>query len=139
MGALRMGLFKRLFGEQPAAPPGGGPGRAANVGLVRDTSDSLVDEQGLAAGPFPRTMRLRPVLLDYGLRGRWKVVSLEDERSWAAAREELIREYYDRFGLITFRNGQKTIRWNEFTWRGIREALEFEHDPAYAGDRPAGP
>jgi hypothetical protein len=84
-------------------------------------------------------VRLRPVLAPYGLRGAWSTVTLTDANSWPSAREELIGLYYQRFGLIHLRDGSKTIRWNEFTWRGIREALEFERDPQFDAQAPAGP
>lgn len=129
-----MGLFGRLFGKPKEKPRRSRtPRKRANVGLVPDQGPPPVDEGTFAQGPFPRKVKVRPVYRDYGLRGRWKVVQLDEAGTWASAREQLIQEYYERFGLMRLRDGTKAIRWNEFTWRGIRETLQFEQDPGYAG------
>lgn len=135
-----MGLFGRIFGKPKEKPERArAPRRRKNEGLFPDRGPPAVDEGTFFQGEFPRKVKVRPVYSDYGLRGRWKVVQLDDAKSRTQTREQLIQEYYERFGIMKLRDGTKAIRWNEFTWRGIKQALQFEQDPGYPGAVPEAP
>jgi len=54
------------------------------------------------------------------------------DSDWPPAREEILQGYYQQFGLIRLPGGSSAIRWNEGTWRGVRETLDVVFDPAFA-------
>jgi len=97
----------------------------------------LLLEEEMTQGVFPRKMKMRPVQVDYSLKGRWDVVSLDSPTSWATVREQVLAEFYQRFGLIKLGDGTKTIRWNEQTWRAVRDMMAFEYDPRYGAAGPS--
>ncbi len=129
-----MGLFGKLFGggglqETPTTPPPSStpPRPRPDEGYGLPVTATETD-----GGPFPKRLRLRAVYADYGLVGSWKVVTLNSAADWPAAREEVLHGYYQQYGLIRIPGGESAIRWNEGTWRGVRETLDLVFDPAFA-------
>ena len=130
-----MGLFGKIFGGGGGQPPPRVP--PAGEGPPRRRRDDAAYGQPLGAaqtdaGPFPKRLRLRAIYSDYDLLGSWKVVTLNSPADWPAAREEVLQGYYQQFGLIRLPGGSSAIRWNEGTWRGLRETLDVVFDPAFA-------
>lgn len=126
-----MGFLDRLFRRDK--PPAAVPREPAPGRGKRDESSGVpFTEEVVRQEPFPRRFRLRAVFADYDLYGSWKVVTLNSEADWPAAREEVFQAYYKQFGLIRLPDGSGAIRWNEDTWRGIRETLDILYDPRFA-------
>jgi len=136
MGHLRrfVGFLKRLLGgDEPTFP--GEPGASEPPRLLgrEDAMGSVLTPAQTDSGPFPKTLRVRAVYNDYALYGSWQVVTLNSPGDWASAQDVVRMAYYNQFGLIHLADGSKAIRWNESTWRGVRDTLEFLYDPRFQG------
>ncbi len=129
-----MGLFGKIFGggggQEPGRPPTTTPPRPRRGGDGAYGQPLTTNETD--QGPFPKRLRLRAIYSDYDLLGSWKVITLNSPADWPAAREEVLQAYYQQFGLIRLAGGTSAIRWNEGTWRGVRETLDLVFDPAFA-------
>ena len=125
-----MGLFGRILGGGAPPPPGGEP-----PGLFGGGSHDGVKLElpQVEAGPFPKRMRLRARLPEYNLLGWWEEVSLNSAEDYPAARAQVFGSYYKQFGMYPLPDGTSAIRWNELTWREIRDELEILYDPRYQG------
>jgi len=67
----------------------------------------------------------------YILYSRWQEVTLNAPAEWPPLREQVLQAYYRQFGMYKLPGGGETIRWNETTWRAIRDSVEIEFDPNY--------
>lgn len=133
-----MGLFERILGgggggSPPPWIPGDSPFRGD------DSAGQTVTTAEIAQGPFPKQMRLRGSYADYALIGSWQVVSLNSPADWEAAKDQVFQAYYKQFGLYRLPDGNSTIRWNETTWREIRDQLQVLYDPKFRGGGAAAP
>lgn len=124
-----MGFFKRLLGGEPPSYAGEKPeGRR----LSKDDAMGVsVTPTQTSSGPFPKTLRVRAVYSDYALYGAWQVVTINSPEDWSSVQDLVRMAYYNQFGLIHLADGSNAIRWNESTWRGVRDTLEFLYDPRY--------
>lgn len=132
-----VGLFGKIFsggaGAPPRQPPAPPPqGRGARAGQAEGDYGRPLSPAQTEAGPFPKRLRLRAGMPDYALYGAWQVVSLNAPGEWPAVKEQVLQAYYRQFGLYKLPGGGETIRWNETTWRALREELQVLFDPAFA-------
>jgi hypothetical protein len=124
-----VGFFKRLLGGEPPVFPGEPP--SASRFAADDVMGVPVTPAQNGSGPFPKTLRVRALYGDYALYGSWQVVTINSPEDWSSVQDLVRGAYYNQFGLIHLADGSKAIRWNETTWRGVRETLEFLYDPRY--------
>jgi hypothetical protein len=130
---LPVGLFGKIFGGA-GQPPGGAPpypralfgAAASGEQYGRKLTSAETDP-----GPFPKTMRLRAGSSDYDLYGSWQIISWESAEAFAAARDKVLHGYYLQFGMYRLPDGSETIRWNEMTWRAMKEQLQILYDPKF--------
>lgn len=127
-----MGFFERILGGGAGGSP---PPWMPNLGAPAGDSGAgkPLDSFEIERGPFPRQFRLRASYPDYALVGGWVVVTMNSAADWSAAREQVLQAYYKQFGLYNLPDGSQTIRWNEETWRAVRDALQILYDPRFGG------
>ena len=126
-----MGLFGKLFGGGGNPPQG--PGEPPRASRESEGWGLEFDEERVQDGPFPKRMRLRAVYSDYTLVGSWQDIVIQGPQDYEAARAQVMGGYYKQFGMYRLPDGSETIRWNEESWRAIREELEILYDPAFQG------
>ena len=76
---------------------------------------------------FPITVRVRLKCTDYGrLLGDWKVVTLNSIDEWAHIKDELLKGYRQKFGIMRTMGGEEVTRWNDRTWEQMLPLLVVE-------------
>jgi hypothetical protein len=78
-------------------------------------------------------LRLRARYPEYNLVGAWQDVTLNSADDLPGAKAAVHGAYFKQFGMYRLPDGSETIRWNELTWRDIRDELEILYDPAFQG------
>lgn len=132
-----MGLFKRILGGADRSPPTSPSGGRRFRG--DESEGKLATAFDIEKGPFPKQMRLRAAYSDYALYGRWVVVTLKTPADWEAVRQEVFQAYYKQYGLYKLPDGSETIRWNEMTWRAVRDELQILFDPQHQRGQAPSP
>ena len=134
-----MGLFGKLFGGGASPPPPAGnppPPRKSHHASGRPDDRNWGSEfraEHAQVGPFPKRLRLRAVEREYALVGSWQDVVLAGPDDYETARAQVMGGYYKQYGMYRLPDGTETIRWNEETWRALRESLQVLFDPAFTG------
>lgn len=124
-----MGLFGKLFGGGGNPPPGApSPSHGG-----RGAKGAEFKPEHAAIGPYPKRMRLCAIEPGYNLVGSWQEVVLASAEDYEPVRAQVMGAYYKQYGMYRLPDGSQTIRWNEETWRDIRQQLEIHYDPAYQG------
>jgi hypothetical protein len=128
-----VGFFGKIFGGA-GQPPGGAPpephGLFSGAAPGEEYGKKLTSAE-TQGGPFPKTMRLRAGLTHYDLYGSWQVVTWESAEAFPSAQDKVIHGYYTQFGMYRLPDGSETIRWNEMTWRAVKEKLHILYDPKF--------
>jgi hypothetical protein len=120
-----MGFFKGMFGGGEGSPPPPPPGQPAGP------PPGTLTPAAVAAGPFPKAMRVRAVAPEYNLVGSWQEVVFTAAADFETVREQVFANYYRQYGLYRLPDGSQTVRWNEQTWRELRATLQIVYDTAY--------